>query len=379
MKTKLLALVTLFSFYGCAVPLAKTEKIGSFVPKTYKRVAILPLSSDRNNLGGAISDALITDFLSMRWDVLERTQMRAVLKEIHINLNGIASPNQAKEIGKLLSVDALVMGTLIGYHSGQVKAVNVRMVDANTGVILWSSSFDSGAVPASVGDSMKSIRESLKDKLLGQKREIGTSPKSIILSRNTNVVRKKYSKIAILPLLGPNYYGEGDDVLGKLTTEFIGHKISLVERADLETILGEQFKTSAGLYAGSPLTRTDISSSVISGAETLSTADLHKLGEISGADALLVGSFSRPDNDLTPHIANLRLLDIESGRIAWSATYYGPRGSSTKKGSILLPIALAPAISTYALKDFRPAFDAAIKKTSVMVQASDFDIIQGQD
>lgn len=87
-----------------------------------------------------LSEALTSSLLSTgKLRMLERSQMESILKEQGFQQSGACDASEcAVEIGKLLSVDHIVVGS-VG-HIGSSYVISMRMVDVGTGEIRTSSS-----------------------------------------------------------------------------------------------------------------------------------------------------------------------------------------------------------------------------------------------
>lgn len=87
-----------------------------------------------------LSEALTSSLLSTgKLRMLERSQMENILKEQGFQQSGACDASEcAVEIGKLLSVDHIVVGS-IG-HIGSSYVISMRMVDVGSGEIRTSSS-----------------------------------------------------------------------------------------------------------------------------------------------------------------------------------------------------------------------------------------------
>ena len=143
-----------------------------------RRIAIMPfeygaVSSEVGTMdvGKGINSLLITRLVNDgTYSVVERQMLDSILKEQNLSVSDRADPSTACKIGKLLSVDAIVVGTVtqfgfenknvnvggaasvatgyipfvggfglggLGVHKGKCKvAIDARVVDINTGEIL---------------------------------------------------------------------------------------------------------------------------------------------------------------------------------------------------------------------------------------------------
>ncbi len=105
----------------------------------HKRIAILPLKpiNSRSRQGGLIlAERLLSRLAaSTGIQVVERTLLERVLEEQQLGVSGALDQEQAKEVGRILGVDALVMGTYLPL-SGDRLEVNARLIDAESARIL---------------------------------------------------------------------------------------------------------------------------------------------------------------------------------------------------------------------------------------------------
>ncbi len=180
---------------ACATPKVAVNPRADF--SGVKRVAVLSFSGPKGDLA---ADLMTQSLLEQGADVVERQRLDAVLKEQSLTSSGSFDPSTAKQLGKLLGVDALFVGTVAEstpqssyivnqsenplittitqvnggtvYSEGSVMGMpnsqllsttaNVsllsRMVDVQTGSIMWSASmnyegFDIPSAMSSITDA----------------------------------------------------------------------------------------------------------------------------------------------------------------------------------------------------------------------------------
>lgn len=146
---------------------------------TVKRVAVVAFAGPQ---GEAAAEMLTQSLVAHGADVVERTQLEAVLREQRLGSSGALDPATVRRVGRLLGVDALFLGTvvqslpeqsylvttaqeniltqvtpvtranlapglpLMGVPNSQVvtaaasASLVARMVSVETGSILWSAS-----------------------------------------------------------------------------------------------------------------------------------------------------------------------------------------------------------------------------------------------
>lgn len=105
------------------------------------KVAILPFSyvDKRKSDGGAIvSERLTTRIVKMKkFLVIERQLLESVLSEQHLETSGLVSAETAKQLGRVLGVDAVISGTLMDVEDGNVE-VNARVIKTETAEVAGS-------------------------------------------------------------------------------------------------------------------------------------------------------------------------------------------------------------------------------------------------
>ena len=81
------------------------------------KIAILPFSylDKRKSEGGSIvSERLTTRIVKLKkYQVIERRALENLIQEQHLETSGAVSAETAKQIGKILGVDAIISGTLL--------------------------------------------------------------------------------------------------------------------------------------------------------------------------------------------------------------------------------------------------------------------------
>jgi TolB-like protein len=92
------------------------------------------LNGNTNDFGKFLAEELITKlFLTKKFEVIERQLLNKIITEHKLNLSGLIDPNSAKELGKILGVDAIISGTITDL--GDAIKVNARLISTETGQI----------------------------------------------------------------------------------------------------------------------------------------------------------------------------------------------------------------------------------------------------
>ncbi|MFH1414515.1 MAG: CsgG/HfaB family protein [Elusimicrobiota bacterium] len=158
-----------------------------------ERVGVLRFDSSQiqiintyNDPGNAVADEFVFQLLSRGTRVVERSRIESILREQHLWKSGNIDPATIREMGKILGVDALIMGTVTRYipdrkervyikdDKGELQeeiflieaeiGISARMVDVVTGEVIWASSYfyDSFYVDSAIRQAVSAILDSLK-------------------------------------------------------------------------------------------------------------------------------------------------------------------------------------------------------------------------
>lgn len=186
---------------ACATPNVAVNPRSDF--SAIKRVAVLSFGGTKGDLA---ADLLTQSLVAHGADVVERQRLDSVMKEQSLTASSAFDPSTAKQLGKLLGVDALFVGTVgestpassyivsgsknsIVTNVTQVSGNNIysegsvmgmpnsqllsttanvsllsRMVDVQTGSIMWSASmayegFDTTSAMSAIADAFISSLE----------------------------------------------------------------------------------------------------------------------------------------------------------------------------------------------------------------------------
>ncbi len=196
----LLALPALTLLTACVTPQVAINPRANF--SAIKRVAVLPFNGPKGDLAAD----MLTQSLMMRGaDVIERQRLDAVLKEQSLSSSTAFDSATAKQLGKILGVDAIFVGTVgestppasylvsgsdnaivtnvtqvaagsvysegsvLGMPNSQILSTTAnvslvsRMVDVQTGSIMWSASMSYEGFD--ITSAMREISESFTSSL----------------------------------------------------------------------------------------------------------------------------------------------------------------------------------------------------------------------
>jgi TolB-like protein len=132
---------------GPVAPAMAAEKVPASNVTRVPMVAVLPFTAQsltpdaRDGLSANLASELLR---TGKFRVMERSQMDVILKEQGFQQSGACSGDQcAVEMGKLLAVDAMVLGTVA--KVGETYTLNARLVNVQSGEVMQSVSRNSRA------------------------------------------------------------------------------------------------------------------------------------------------------------------------------------------------------------------------------------------
>lgn len=116
-----------YMFIICIVTLLNAEKIN---------IAVMELDGNgisTNNIVGLSNRLRSQLFKTGKYNVIERSQMNAILKEQGFQQSGCTNADCAIEVGQIIGVSKIVVGSID--KVGSIYSVDIRLVDVKTGKI----------------------------------------------------------------------------------------------------------------------------------------------------------------------------------------------------------------------------------------------------
>ncbi|MFN3966464.1 MAG: CsgG/HfaB family protein [Endomicrobiia bacterium] len=187
MKKSIFFLLLAF-FIGCGPRVAIRH---DYDFRQIKRVGVLKFDSSQVGIfsdydpGSAVADEFVFQLLNRGVTVVERSQLENIIKEQDLGQSGRLDTSTIKKIGKILGVDALIMGTVIKCipdrkerfylkdDQGRLReeiflvnaevGINARMVDTETGMVIWASSYsyDSFYIDSAIRHTVSALMNTL--------------------------------------------------------------------------------------------------------------------------------------------------------------------------------------------------------------------------
>ena len=127
-------------------------------PENVPRLAVLPFETDSflSTVGHQLADEIVAQLLKQApdFEVVERSRIDALVQEQELARGGYVSRETAVTLGRLLGVSAILTGS-VSLSVGDVQptplsaqrvasgSVSVRLIDVQTGRILWGDRLES--------------------------------------------------------------------------------------------------------------------------------------------------------------------------------------------------------------------------------------------
>lgn len=125
-----LSLVALF-LSSCMKPVAIRE---NYDFGRIKRVGVISFKDypSHPNSGETVGDTFVKHLLRAGYNVIERTDLEKVLTEQKLNISGIIDQATAKKIGNISGIDAVITGTVSLFSPAKKDVVLVKVKEVTT-------------------------------------------------------------------------------------------------------------------------------------------------------------------------------------------------------------------------------------------------------
>jgi TolB-like protein len=184
-------------------------------------LAILPFDNKGGNpeVASMVQDNMITTLYNLRrFKILERSKIDEIVKEQKLGMTGFIDPAKAVKVGKVIGVDAILMGSISSTATG--VAITARLIDTETGTIITAKDAfsDQSSLQNIKGMSQDIAIQIYNDVPLVEGYVIKVDPTQIILDVGTNKGMRKGMKMVI--------YKEGDAITHPATGEILGKTVT---------------------------------------------------------------------------------------------------------------------------------------------------------
>ena len=259
--------------------------------KNRMKIAIMDMICQNVDPGVAVivSDLLRDNFFSTgQYAVLERANMDKLIKEQQFQMSGCSSTECAVELGKILNMQEMVVGSVT--KLGTRYFINARMVDVESGEIMVSASTECYS-----DNELSNACKDLTSKIMKLNAERGRegAVKKEDESKNTEKAR-----IAVMDVVSQNVQPGVAAVMTDLLRNnlFLTGKYKVLEKENMQKILKEQ------AFQASGCTTTECAI---------------ELGKVLNMQDMLISSINKLGDK---YVLSTRIVNVQSGEITANGT-----------------------------------------------------------
>ena len=214
---------------------------------------IAVLSFEAKNVGqetaDAVADILSTElFNTNRFNVVERQMMTRILEEQQLSMTGITDASQAAEIGKILNVEKIMIGSLS--KLGNTFIINSRVVDVETGAVELAQNSTCQGGEDQLPKTIASLVATISQKITVEGSIIRISPTIILVDLGSDHGIKKNQLLEVIREgdvitdLNGSVIGKSEDKIGNLRVKSVKKEYSETEivQRTLQFRLGDKVR-----------------------------------------------------------------------------------------------------------------------------------------
>jgi len=150
-RTVLIIMGAVFLLNGCGGKTNSTDYLREDIDYSYiQKIAVLPFTNNTEDkmAGERARDITITKVLALGlFDTVDKGIVDAVMEDEALTPGAAVDPLSLRRVGQRLQVQAFLLGTIdmsqenrIGNVAFLQMAVTLRLVDAQSGMVLWQAS-----------------------------------------------------------------------------------------------------------------------------------------------------------------------------------------------------------------------------------------------
>ena len=191
--------------------------------QTKPTIAVLNLEA--KNVGQetaeAVADILSTElFNSQRFKVIERQAITRILEEQKLQMTGVTDMSQAVEIGKVLNVEKILIGSVS--RLGESYIINTRLVNVKSGALEVAQNASSNRGESGLTEAITDLVAKMSKKVQVEGSIIRIKGESILVDLGQNHGLAAMQELTVIRLgdvvtdLGGAVIGQSEDLIGIL-------------------------------------------------------------------------------------------------------------------------------------------------------------------
>lgn len=216
-------------------------------------IAVLSLEAKNTHqeTADAVADILSTElFNSKKFNVVERQLITRILEEQKLQMTGVTDMSQAVEIGKVLNVEKIMIGSVS--RLGQTFIINTRLVDVKTGALELAQNAKSTSGEDGLTNAVADLVRIISQKVQIEGAIIKINHNVILIDLGSNHGFAENQELAVIRLgdvitdLGGSNVGRSEDVIGaiKLTSVKADYSEAIVSQAKISFRPGDRVRVT---------------------------------------------------------------------------------------------------------------------------------------
>jgi TolB-like protein len=186
-------------------------------------IAVLSLEAKNvsKETADAVADILSTElFNSQRFNVIERQAITRIMEEQKLQMTGVTDMNQAVEIGKILNVAKIMIGSVS--RLGDTFIVNTRLVDVKTGALELAQNAKSSRGEEGLTSAINELVANISQKVTVEGSIIRINPNVLLIDLGQKHGLVEGQNLAVVRVgdvvtdLGGAIIGRSEDTIGSI-------------------------------------------------------------------------------------------------------------------------------------------------------------------
>jgi TolB-like protein len=184
-------------------------------------IAVLPFENKGGdaNISSTVQDKMITSLYSLkRFKIIERSQIDKVMSEQKLGLTGAIDPDKAVKVGKMIGVDAILIGSISSTDNG--VGMDARLIDTESGVIITAKD------AYSPKNSLQDVKNMATDISIQVYNDVPLVEGYVIKADVPNIVLDVGSAKGMRKGMKMVVYKEGEAITHPVTGEILGKQVT---------------------------------------------------------------------------------------------------------------------------------------------------------